>query len=296
MGDYSKITSYLEYISKEYHLDICINDFTGTLLADHNIFQALQPFLIHSSSFCMQIKSDRKLWDRCLLMKQGIFSKSRKLKKSFYGMCYCGVEEFIVPIITDRIVIGVICVGEFCHNQKISNYRMSKVARASGMDLEMLKEKFEESVYKSIPEKEVIDGLIGIVADNLANIYKLLVSKNNSSSDPSNHYLSNEVYILSHAVEYIKQNFQNDICVKEISTFCHCSESYINHIFKKNISLNIRAYINNLRVEQAQQYLITSKYSIAEISGIVGFNDPNYFSSVFTNICGISPTQYRKSR
>ena len=47
----------------------------------------------------MCIKSDRALWDRCLRMKRGILMKSEQERKTYFGYCYCGVGEYIVPIL-----------------------------------------------------------------------------------------------------------------------------------------------------------------------------------------------------
>ena len=101
-------------------------------------------------------------------------------------------------------------------------------------------------------------------------------------------------YILSHAVEYIKQNYNSQITARDIAKFCHCSESYINHIFKKHMNVNIKAYINKVRIEHARTHLLDKDHSVAETASIVGFSDPNYFSSVFKNICGITPTEYKR--
>ena len=105
---------------------------------------------------------------------------------------------------------------------------------------------------------------------------------------------SSESYILSHTLEYIHQNYTNAITVREVACFCHCSESYINHIFKKNMRVNIKAYINKIRLEQSKEYLMNTSESISEIAIHVGFNDPNYFSNVFTKVCGFTPSEYKK--
>lgn len=53
-------------------------------------------------------------------------------------------------------------------------------------------------------------------------------------------------------------------------------------------------YVNKVRMEFAKKPLCCSDESIAEIAAAVGFGDPNYFSRVFTQIIGISPTEFRK--
>lgn len=50
----------------------------------------------------------------------------------------------------------------------------------------------------------------------------------------------------------------------------------------------------NLHSALTKKPLCCSDESIAEIAAAVGFGDPNYFSRVFTQIIGISPTEFRK--
>ena len=49
-----------------------------------------------------------------------------------------------------------------------------------------------------------------------------------------------------------------------------------------------------IRVNNAASLLETADYSMAEISAIVGYEDPLYFSRLFRKIKGMSPTDYRK--
>ena len=95
-------------------------------------------------------------------------------------------------------------------------------------------------------------------------------------------------------MEYIRLNAGSHISVAALAEFCHCSESYISRIFKRRIGVNINVYINKVRVELAENHLLLSKESISSIAARVGFNDPNYFSRVFTQIIGISPTEFRR--
>lgn len=86
----------------------------------------------------------------------------------------------------------------------------------------------------------------------------------------------------------------NRITVAELSAFCHCSNSYLSRIFKRRIGVNINVYVNKVCMEFAKNPLCLSNESIAGIAASVGFDDPNYFSRVFTQIIGISPTEFRK--
>lgn len=294
MSHYKGLTDYLKYITENYRLDIVFNDFIGFLTIDKQLFESMRPYMIHKNPFCMKIKSNRELWDKCIMMKRGILLKSEKLKDTYYGTCYCGVGEYIVPIFCDNVLLGVICAGEFCSDPKLSHYRIKKVAKAYNFDPDELIPTFDDSMRRDVLEIEAIKTHLGIVAEYFSNLYAKLISTHQALDIKHAKGSSCEAYILSHSIEYIKQNYTEKITVEHLSGFCHCSESYINHIFKKNMKLNVKAYINKIRIEHAKSLLVNSDESIAAIALKTGFSDPNYFSSVFSKIIGYYPYEFRR--
>ncbi len=54
-------------------------------------------------------------------------------------------------------------------------------------------------------------------------------------------------------------------------------------------------YIIRRRIGEAQTLLITTKLSITEIAGMVGFSNPNNFNIQFQKQVGLSPREYRKT-
>lgn len=294
MASYNGIANYLRFLSETHNLDICINDFVGFLSIDSDLFLQMQPFYIHKNPYCMHIKSNRQLWDRCLNLKSKIREKAQRLKAPYYGMCFCGVGEFVVPILKDDYTIGVILAGEYASHKTASEYRIKKISQQYGMNYDTLIQKFNLSVKKEADDQNLIAHLLEIVADYFSVLYS---SFNKAAerivTNPLKHSKT-ENYILSHALEYITNNFCEKITLGDIANICHCSESYLSHIFKKNMKVNIKAYINKLRIDEAKLYLFNWEVSIAEIANRVGFADPNYFSTVFSELCGTSPTEYRK--
>ena len=53
-------------------------------------------------------------------------------------------------------------------------------------------------------------------------------------------------------------------------------------------------YVLSLRITNAENLLETTEYNIAEISNIVGYENPLYFSRIFKKQKGLSPSEYRK--
>lgn len=295
MDKYEGLAGYLQYLQGKFGLEISINDYAGFLDYTADSYHSLQPFLLHRNDYCMFVKSHQVLWDRCLEKKKSILQKCKKMKKPFYGMCYCGVEEYIIPILHNDITAGFICAGRLHKNKAAANFRMRKISKNYGIGLTALQNKYGSSSSGEIPAFDEVNAMLGIVAEYFSAAYASQLEKNRVEKAPAAKKPSNEAYILSHAVEYIKQNFNQNLDVPALASYCHCSCSYINHIFKKQMNENVKAYINRLRIDHARLYLIDSQESITTIALKVGFNDPNYFTIVFNGITGMTPTQFRKN-
>lgn len=54
-------------------------------------------------------------------------------------------------------------------------------------------------------------------------------------------------------------------------------------------------YIRAKRIERAEQYLRQGDRNVSEIAFLVGFNNPRYFSKYFSDVYGMTPSQYKKT-
>ena len=54
-------------------------------------------------------------------------------------------------------------------------------------------------------------------------------------------------------------------------------------------------YILSKRIYNAEALLQNEHYNITEISNIIGYDNPLYFSRIFKKVKGISPSEYRKN-
>ncbi len=96
------------------------------------------------------------------------------------------------------------------------------------------------------------------------------------------------------AITYMKRMIGQKIRLEEIAGHCGLSVSHFCMIFKENTSQTPIEYMNNLRVQKACQLLDLTTQRINEISAVLGFSDPFYFTRVFKKSIGQSPVQYRK--
>lgn len=290
---YARIADYLSFAEKEYNIQICIKDYCGFVPVNKELDEALQPFLVHTNAFCMYIKSEKAVYHRCLTMIRKMNHRCQREGKTFFGMCHAGLCEYVTPIVSGGSVIGTINIGFFPGKEKLSLHRIRHVCHES----ETLHENeairlFHQSISEPHISPEVLIPTMELISEYLSMTYDTMQSTHRTGT--RRYQNSMEDTILSHTAEYIRQNFLNHISVAELADFCHCSESHLSHIFKKRMNVNINTYINKVRVEASKNFLVDSDSSISDIAFSVGFNDPNYYSRVFSQLVSISPREYRR--
>jgi AraC-like DNA-binding protein len=291
---YNKINAYLSLLRDRHGVQICIKDYCGFISLNKELDEALQPFLAHTNPFCMYMKSDQEHYHVCLSMIRRIYDKSKKLGATYFGMCHAGLGEYVIPIIDDSILLGSINAGFFQENRVRT---INRIERSCSYE-PPLDSRHAKQLYRScistpdIDPQEMLAGL-EVLAEYLGQLYHDRRSSDSLPAQQARYRDSSEDTILSHAIGYIRHNAGSHISVPEMAAFCHCSESYISHIFKKRTGKNINTYINEVRIELAKNRLLFSNESIAEISASTGFSEPNYFSRVFTKIVGMSPMKFR---
>ncbi len=99
---------------------------------------------------------------------------------------------------------------------------------------------------------------------------------------------------ITEVLEYIEQNYREDMSAYDAAKKCHVSYSYFSRWFKKITGKTFIQYVNYVRINHAEQFLINSDYNITEISMQTGFPTTSYFIKQFKLQKGCSPGKFRK--
>lgn len=98
--------------------------------------------------------------------------------------------------------------------------------------------------------------------------------------------------VVIEAKNYIDNNYDQEISLKEVSKMVSVSPQYFSKIFKEEIGLSFVEYIRMCRMDVAKNMLRQKIYSIKEVCYKIGYNDPNYFSRLFKKLVGVSPSDF----
>lgn len=134
-------------------------------------------------------------------------------------------------------------------------------------------------------------GFQELVAMYLRQIF-LLIQRSHLDQKPAiSTYLQEE---MENARRYFTEHYNEAINIEEFALSRSMSVSWFLRNFKQVTGMSPMHYILINRINNAVSLLETTNYNVTEISTIVGYENPMYFSRLFKKQKGISPTEYRK--
>jgi len=288
--DYAGLTGYLDRFQKESGLEVVIKDFIGLFEMDARLFEAVRNFYIHKSPYCMTVKGNPKLWDYCLLEKKMIYRRLMREPVPFFGYCFAGVGEYVLPVRHEGTVIAALAIGCFRIEPELLERKLHHLAEKYELDENALSNGYESNARVRIEDMEPYREQLEIIVEYLCLVYAALSRKEKTGTagiEPG----MNRSYTLSHVMEYLRVHHAEEVTLEDLSAFCHCSKSYLSHQFRLYTQMTMKAYINQLRVNSAKELMRSGK-SITEAAFSVGFKDSNYFSKVFRDLEHKTPTEY----
>lgn len=146
-----------------------------------------------------------------------------------------------------------------------------------------------QTLLREVDEKQ--EGCEAICQDLLEVLLLWLVRANAFAlRDATTHETNKECVA---AKRYLDEHFAENVTLDTLAALTHVSKYYLSHAFSKEYGVAPINYLIRRRISEGKELLTRTNYSIAEISAVLGFNSPSYFSQSFRRQEGQSPAQYR---
>ncbi len=100
---------------------------------------------------------------------------------------------------------------------------------------------------------------------------------------------------IQNAALYIKENCHKNLKLGDVAREFFFSREYFSALFKSTIGMGFSSYLTSMRLSKALSLLSSTDLPLNTISEQCGFNDSNYFSTIFKRNLGISPGKYRQN-
>ncbi len=101
--------------------------------------------------------------------------------------------------------------------------------------------------------------------------------------------------LIERAKTYIYDHIAQEITRNDIASFVGLAPEYLSTVFKRETGNTLSDYIKTERIQFATRLLRQTNLPISIISENVGYESVSYFSSVFHQLTGCTPREYRKN-
>ena len=99
---------------------------------------------------------------------------------------------------------------------------------------------------------------------------------------------------LQKPVDFIKDNYANEVKIKDLANHCYLSVSALERRFKKYLLKSPLQFLNEVRLEHARKQLIETDDPIARIANNCGFTEHSYFTKQFSRFFEVLPSEFRQ--
>ncbi len=254
---------------------------TGTKIALYDADRTLlYTYPETATPFCSMIRQCEALMSDCLHCDHAGFDMAEKKRQPHLYKCHMGMTEASVPIYENDTLIGYLMICQIlCES-----------------DRDKVEQKAADTAQSfSLPAEPLLSALRGhkIVSDDFIrsalNMMTMCVCYLHSTKIIK----SNRRDLTLILKDYAEKHFAEPVSVPDLCRQLYISKSKLYQLSKKAFGMGISDYVRLRRLQEAKTLLTTTAHSVTRISRAVGFSDSNYFTRIFRQAEGCSPSEYR---
>lgn len=221
-------------------------------------------------------------------------SEDNSLLENYQKLLSDGIKsgnEILVKKRLKDITDYIECCGGGISRDSLKNFYCATVTIINNIRVSV----GAESNPKGLLSKD-ISSLIRMIekSDNIKDLNAILEEIAISVVSKVNIYNNRGIkLIMQRAIEFIDENYSEQISLNEIAEHTFVSTYYISRLFKKELGKNFVEYLNEIRITKAKELLKDLRFKTYEVAELVGISDAHYFSKLFKRYEGITPSEYR---
>ena len=102
-------------------------------------------------------------------------------------------------------------------------------------------------------------------------------------------------YNIKEIIDFLKHNIYGKITITDVAKAVGKSESTVKKLFDSYQKNVIMKYYNSLKIKESKKLIREGKYNITQISDMLCFDNPQYFSKSFKKFTNMTPSEYKAS-
>lgn len=150
----------------------------------------------------------------------------------------------------------------------------------------------------SVKEQGIVKVLIkeGLVYQILSEYILQQDKDKKQGSVPKTKLTNREIKLIKKKVKIINNNLSESYNVKEMASNLGLTEAKLQEGFKLLFSRTVIEYLRYVRLEKAKELLSSNNYNVSQVVYCVGFSSRSYFSKIFKEKYGLTPSQFLKNK
>ena len=128
--------------------------------------------------------------------------------------------------------------------------------------------------------------------DSLSVVHDYLLAQLQKHIDSISN-LDNKSRIVLEVEQYITQNYDKKLSIREIAQRVFVTPNYLCYLYKKNTKRTLNQFILDTKMKKARKFVCETNMKFGEIADALGYANQNYFTRLFTKYFGESPRAYR---
>jgi ligand-binding sensor protein/AraC-like DNA-binding protein len=304
------------------NLAIITVDYKGIPITEHSRRQR----------FCTFMRNDPQTSRYCVKCDSHAGLEAARFNKTYTYLCYANVVDIAIPIIINEQYYGAVMAGQVLL-PKEEDHTLDKVVTNSFLESQIYNDDNLQKAYNELPVltfnkisemTQMIENISkyvfeeALLRDHMYILCQTII-KMDGTNNPSKLNLANidEIHeqlqkveahrnplekeandsynpLVRMAKNYVLDNIEKKITLKDTSKSLHVSESYLSRLFKKETKESFSSYVIRKKTEKAADALIATDDSISAISNHLGFSDCSYFIKLFNKGYGVTPVIYRR--
>ena len=262
-------------ILKEFHT------VSGFRISIHDAdFNEIYAYPANLSPYCRLIQQHPDNRQQCLENDRRAFEAVRNSGEVVVYRCSHGLYEAVAPIYHYGILSGYFMIGQVCDNKAAYGQQLYR------------------SVYDVLGDEVLATETVNTVKEvpqHLINSYMVLMTIIAEYVTQSNILPPNSVNLAAMTMKYLQQNYAEKITLPLLAEQFFCSQSLLIKSFRREYHTTIVKALTDIRLQKAEELLLSSRMRIKEIAVACGFSEQNYFSKTFLAKHGCSPNEFRKT-
>ncbi len=228
----------------------------------------------HHGTYCMFAKLNGNQ-PACHQNKQRSIARAENSTEPFSGHCPYGVWDHAHPVAFDSTLVCIVYVGSLKGKAAL---RPLHGRPYQGPDLPL-----------RTPQR--IAACIRY-AEYLATHIQLLLARWKLDGNKLGKKKPQEFY-LEAAHQFIESNYTQDIGLQELAAQLGVHANYLGTVIQRLSDKKFGKHLQAYRIQRAKILLATGTMSVTQVAYSCGFNDSNYFSTIFKKESGLTPKAYR---